>query len=68
MIRLGRQFTLWPDVTEDPADDATAVTLANALGPYKGRNFREWNYNREIANVDKLTRIDLAVIQVVEFS
>lgn len=67
VIRKGRQFYLWPDVDEDSTDDATSVTLANGLGPYKAAKIN-WDYSREIVNVDRLARIDLPVIQVTEFS
>lgn len=67
VIRKGRQFYLWPDIAEDSTDDATAVTLASGLGPYKSTDIN-WDYSRELANVDRLSRIDLNVIQVTELS
>ena len=68
VVRKGRQFYLWPDISEDSTDDATTITLASGLGPYKSENPKEWDYTRELANVDRLSRVDIQVIQVAEFS
>ena len=66
VIRKGRQFVIWPDIAEADDQSDTTITLANALGPYKAPI--GWDYGREIANVDKLSRIDLPVTQVTELT
>lgn len=65
VIAKGEQWKIWTAVDEDTSDTSTAVTLGAFRGPYIATDqIDKWGYQRELPNVDRLSRVELRGAQV----